>query len=108
MKYRKITAIIRCEALEDVERELKEAGVHGISVTKVKGFGEYADFFTRDWMVTHIRMEIFTKADKAEAIAGLIMDAACAGAPGDGIVAILPVERIYRIRTKSEVTAHDL
>jgi len=107
MNYRKVTAIIRREALEKVEQGLKSIGVDGISVTKVKGYGEYADFYTKDWMVTYARIEIFTHEIKADAIAKSIMDTACLGLEGDGIIAVLPVEKLYRIRTKSEMTVDE-
>ena len=104
----KLTAIIRNEKLDAVETVLQEMRVPGISVTKVKGYGEYANFYTRDWMLTHARVEIFTEAGKGEAIAEAIVKTACVGAPGDGIVAIIPVRKMYRIRTQSEVTADEI
>ena len=67
MEFRKVTAIVRRERLEDVERRLIEIGVAGVTVTAVKGFGEYANFFRGDWLVPHVRLEIFTLADRAEA-----------------------------------------
>ncbi|MEP6672536.1 MAG: P-II family nitrogen regulator [Chthoniobacter sp.] len=108
MNLRKITAIIRSERLEDVEKQLQNAGVKGLSVSKVKGYGEYANFFTHDWMVTHARIEIFTDTDNAERIAGVIMEAAHGAGEGDGIIALLPVEKVYRIRTKQEAIAGEL
>lgn len=108
MKLRKVTAIIRSERLEQVEKRLQEEGVNGLSVTKVKGYGEYANFFTRDWMVTHARVEIFTDEKNAERIAHAIMDAAHVGGGGDGIVALLPVEKVYRIRSKREAEPGEL
>jgi len=108
MNYRKVTAIIRCDALEKVESVLQAMGIRGISVTKVKGYGEYADFYSGDWMVNHSRIEIFTDETQADLIAQAIMNSAHVGAEGDGIVAILPVEKLYRIRTRSEVTASEI
>ena len=108
MKFRKVTAIIQSSVLEKVERALQESGVRGISVTKVKGYGEYANFYTQDMMVSHARIEIFTPAEKAERIAAAIMDAAHTGITGDGIVAILPVEKLLHIRSKAEATPEDL
>lgn len=96
---RKITAIVRNSALQVVERRLRELDVPGVSVTKVKGYGEYANFFTSDWIVEHARLEIFLPATQADAVARAIVDTATTGAPGDGIVVILPVESMYRIRT---------
>jgi nitrogen regulatory protein P-II 1 len=106
MSLRKITAIIRCTLLEPVERRLQEIGVPGMTVTHVKGFGEYANFFRRDWTVTHARIEIFTEQSLVDRIVDTIQDAAHTGTPGDGIVAVLPVERLYRIREKREISTH--
>jgi nitrogen regulatory protein P-II 1 len=103
--YCKVTAIIRCEVLEKVEFRLQEINVHGYSVMQVKGCGEYTDFFTHDCMTKHARVEIFTFADRAEAIALAIMDAAHSGVAGDGIVAVLPVKQVYRIRTRALLEA---
>jgi len=108
MNYRKVTAIIRCDVLEKVERELQAMGVRGISVTKVKGYGEYTDFYSRDGMVNHARIEIFTTESQADAIARSIMEAAHVGLEGDGIIAVLPVEKLYRIRTRSEATPDEV
>jgi nitrogen regulatory protein P-II 1 len=76
--------------------------VPGISVTKVKGFGEYVNFYQPDWLCTHVRIEVFTSTLKADEIAEAIIDAAHTGLDGDGIVAILPVESVYHIRTKEK------
>ncbi len=108
MSYNKVTAIVRRDVLEKVECRLREIGVQGISVTKVKGYGEYADFYSPDWLVPHARIEIFTTAKRAEEVAGAIMDAAHLGMAGDGIVAILPVEKLYRIRTRSAAEIDDV
>ncbi len=108
MELKKIVAIIRSAELQKVEGRLVDMRVRGISVTKVKGFGEYANFFNPDWMVTHSRIEIFTEAARVDEIASAIMDVAHTGMEGDGIVAVLPVEKLYRVRTKSEITPEEL
>ncbi|MCF6325051.1 MAG: P-II family nitrogen regulator [Gammaproteobacteria bacterium] len=104
MRYRKVTAIFRLEQLNKVEHKLQELGVKGLSVSKVKGYGEYVDFYAKDWLTNHARIELFTDESEAETIAQAIMDAASLDMEGDGIVAILPVEKIYRIRTKTEIS----
>jgi len=103
MKYRKVTAIFRFELLGKVEKKLQELGVKALSVSKVKGYGEYADFYAKNWLTSHARIELFLEEKDAELTARAIMDAASLDMEGDGIVAILPVEKLYRIRTKSEV-----
>lgn len=108
MESRKITAIIRNSVLEKVEKRLQSLGVKGISVSRVTGYGEYANLFRSDWMVPHYRLEIFAKMPQTDAIVTAIMEAAHLGMAGDGIVAVLPVERLYRIRTKSEATDEEI
>src|SRR5689334_19097847 len=104
MDIKQIVAIIRSDRLEPVEESLKNMGVERINVSKVKGYGEYRDFFARDWMVDEVRIEVYTRQHKVQAIAGAIMDAAHTGVPGDGIVAVVPVDTLYLVRTKAEAT----
>ena len=82
--------------------------MRGISVSRVKGYGEYANFYARDWLTSHARIEIFTAAEHAEQIVAAIIDAAHVGQAGDGIVAILPVEKLYRIRSRAEAFAGEI
>jgi len=96
--YNKVTAIVRKELLEQILDELQQAGVCGLSLTEVNGFGECEDFYRHDWLVTHARIEIFCRADEAEGVADAIQQAATTGIPGDGIIAILPVESLRHIR----------
>ena len=107
MDIRIIVAIIRRDRLEAVEKKLQDIGVERISVSKVKGYGEYHNFFARNWMVEEVRVEIFTRKDEVESIATAIMDAAHTGLPGDGIVAVMPVEKFLLIRTRSEATPEE-
>ncbi len=100
MSFAKITAIVRPAAVAAIEKRLHQAGVPGMSLSHVKGYGDYADFFRNDWMVSHVRMEVFIAASKAEETAEIIMRAAHTGLEGDGLVAITPVSAIYHIRTK--------
>lgn len=102
MKFRKVTAIIRPERLEAVEECLKKLNAPGVSVTRVKGFGEYANFYEADWLCENVRVEVFVGAGQADEIAMAVMDAAHTGLEGDGIVAVLPVETVYHIRTKEK------
>lgn len=104
MEIKLIVAIIRRDRLEPVERRLQEIGVERINVSLVKGYGEYHDFFRRDWMVEEVRVEVFTKSGEAQAIAAAILEAAHTGLPGDGIVAVIPTEKFYLVRTRAEAT----
>jgi nitrogen regulatory protein P-II 1 len=107
MVLKKIVAIVRSSVLEGVEERLRHLGIKGISVSRVKGFGEYVNFFKEDWMVDHVRIEIFVEQSAVDGIVGAIIDSAHRGIPGDGIVAVQPVEKLYRIRTKCEIEGHE-
>lgn len=102
MELRKVNAIIRSDRLEQVEQRLKQMLVKGLSVSHIKGYGEYHNFFTHDWQMRNARIEIFAEKSRAEQIARAIIETAHTGGKGDGIVVILPVERVFRIRTKSD------
>jgi len=109
MQFRKVTAVIPRESLEQVERALREIGVPAITVTQAKGYGEHKNFFAHDWKVGTARLEIFTTCDEAEPIALAIMNAAHSEIEGTaGIVAILPVQQLYHIRTRAPATEADV
>lgn len=107
MEYRKVTAIVRAMALDDIEQSLTVAGVKGVTVTRVKGYGEYRDFFTRDGMTEHVRLEIFAHRDRVDRIVDTICRVASTGSEGDGIIAVLPVEHVYRIRDHTAANPDD-
>ncbi|MCW5580952.1 MAG: P-II family nitrogen regulator [Luteimonas sp.] len=101
-----VTAIIKPFKLDDVREALADAGVAGITVTEVKGFGrqkghtelyrgaEYVvDFLPK------IKLEIAVTDDQAEMVAEAIIKAAGTGKIGDGKVFIYDLDRAVRIRT---------
>ncbi len=103
---KKIEAIIKPFKLDDVKEALKEAGVQGLTVTEVKGFGrqkghtelyrgaEYViDFLPK------IKLEIIVPDDMVAKVVEAIMDSAKTGKIGDGKIFILPMEEVIRIRT---------
>jgi nitrogen regulatory protein P-II 1 len=103
MAFKKVIAILQCTVLEKVESALQEIGVPGISVTYIKGYGDYSNFFQSPPLVKHAQIEIFTDEKKVDLIISTIMQNAHTGLEGDGLVTIIPVEHIYRITTQSEI-----
>ncbi len=101
-----ITATIKPFKLDDVKEALKGAGVQGMTVTEVQGFGRQAGHtevyrgaeYTVDF-VPKIRVELVVDVADAERIVTLIVDAARTGKIGDGKVWITEVDRLVRIRT---------
>ena len=102
MEFAKVTAVIRNAVIKNVEMALEKAGVSGFTVAKVQGVGQWERKFSLfSGPSTHFKIEIFTEANRAEQIAGVIMDAAHTGSVGDGLVAVLPVHKVFRIRNKA-------
>ena len=105
-KMKKIEAIIKPFKLDEVKDELNKVGVHGITVSEVKGFGrqkghtelyrgaEYVvDFLPK------VKLEIIVTEDVTEKIVQTIMNTAKTGRIGDGKILVYPVEDVIRIRT---------
>ena len=94
-----VVGIIRSAALENAEKTLQAIGVRGITVTKVKGYGEYAEFLHAGLDDGRGEDRGLRRARQVERVADAIVDATHTGSPGDGIVAILPVERVISARS---------
>ena len=101
-----ITAIIRPFKLDDVREALAQAGVSGITVTEVMGFGrqkghtelyrgaEYVvDFLPK------LKVEVVVADATVDHAIEAIVKAARTGKIGDGKIFVTPVEQIVRIRT---------
>ena len=76
-------------------------------MSKVKGYGEYRNFVSSDWVGEEVRIEVFTRKHKAASVVQAIIDGAHTGMPGDGVVAVLPVDELYLVRTRAEATSEE-
>jgi len=102
MEFVNIIAIIRFGVLKRVEEKLREIGAPGVTVSHIRGYGEYADLYKDDWLVDQIRLDIFAAEADAERIVTALMEAAHTGMEGDGVVAVMPVQSLYHIRTRQQ------
>jgi len=98
-----VVAIIRGPALERVERALHGMGVRGITVSRVQGYGEHPNFFAPEHKVEQVKVEVLVERVHADTIVQGVLDTIHTGMPGDGLVAILPVEKAYSGRTRAEI-----
>ena len=92
MRTKWIIAIIPTELLESLERQLATAHAPGLTITKVKGYGEYKNFFSSDLTTVHTKVEIFADEAEVEAITNAIVEVGKSTVPGAGIVAVVPAE----------------
>ena len=101
-----VTAIVKPFAVEDVRHAVESAGVLGLTVTEVQGYGrqrghtevyrgaEYAVDF-----VPKARIDVVVDDELVRRIVEAIIGAARTGKIGDGKVWVSPVESLVRIRT---------
>jgi nitrogen regulatory protein P-II 1 len=103
---RKVEAIIKPFKLDEVKEALSAIGIHGMTVTEVKGFGrqkghtelyrgaEYVvDFLPK------IKIEITVSDEMVEKVVEVIVEAASTGRIGDGKIFVFPLDEAVRIRT---------
>jgi nitrogen regulatory protein P-II 1 len=111
MDMKLVTAVIKPFKLDDVKAALKDAGVQGITVSEVQGFGRqgghtevYRGAEYQVDFVPKVKIEAVVDLADAEKVAEVIVNAARTEKIGDGKVWITDVERIYRIRTGEQGT----
>jgi len=104
---KRVEAIIKPFKLSDVKEKLIALGIHGMTVTEVKGFGRqkghtelYRGTEYNIDFVPKIRLEVVVAQDMAERVIEAIISAASTGQIGDGKIFVTPVEEVIRIRTK--------
>jgi nitrogen regulatory protein P-II 2 len=101
-----VTAIVKPFKLDDVREALSDIGIHGMTVTEVKGFGrqkghtelyrgaEYVvDFLPK------VKLEIAVASEVLEQVIEAIRNAAHTGKIGDGKIFVSAIEQTIRIRT---------
>ncbi|RAP56097.1 P-II family nitrogen regulator [Oleiagrimonas sp. MCCC 1A03011] len=98
MEYRKINAIVHVDSLQAVEEVLQHLGAAAVAVTRIKGYGDYKNFYNPEWISDQARIEVFVSHEQVEVVVEAICDAAHAGLDSDGMVAVLPVETLIHIR----------
>jgi nitrogen regulatory protein PII len=103
---KKIEAIIRPFKLEDVKIALVNAGIVGMTVSEVRGFGRQkgqveryrGSEFTVEFL-QKLKLEIVVDDDRIDTVVSAIQDAARTGEIGDGKIFISTIDSVIRIRT---------
>jgi nitrogen regulatory protein P-II 1 len=107
-----ITAIIRPEKLNDVLLQLFKQDVRGLTISRAQGHGgelekveTYRGTTVKMELVDKIRLEIGVSEPFVEPTIDALMHAARTGDVGDGKIFVVPVEKVFRIRTGEEDSA---
>ncbi len=103
---RKIEAVIKPFKLDDVKQALVEAGIQGMTITEVRGFGRqkghtevYRGTEYHIEFLPKIKIEVVVTEEMSSKCIETIKNAAYTGKIGDGKIFSLPVEETVRIRT---------
>ena len=103
---KKIEAVVRHFKLEDVKAAMTEAGVQGMTVTEVRGFGRQkghketyrgAEYIV-DFM-PKVKIEVVVADEDLDKVVDAIVNSARTGQVGDGKIFVSNVEKVIRIRT---------
>jgi nitrogen regulatory protein P-II 1 len=101
-----VTAIIKPFKLDDVKDALSEAGISGMTVSEVRGFGRqrghtevYRGAEYKVDFVPKVRVEVLADDHDAQRVAETIVNAARTDQIGDGKVWVAPLDSVIRVRT---------
>ncbi|HMJ17671.1 MAG TPA: P-II family nitrogen regulator [Gemmatimonadaceae bacterium] len=104
-----VVAIIRPERLNEVLEALYRAEVRGLTISRVRGHGgeteaveTYRGMTVKVELHDKVRLEIGVSDPFVEPTVRAILSAGKTGEVGDGKVFVMPVEKVYRIRTGEE------
>jgi nitrogen regulatory protein P-II 1 len=104
-----VVAIIRPEKLNEVLEALYRAEVRGLTISRVRGHGgeteaveTYRGMTVKVELHDKVRLEIGVSDPFVQPTVKAILSAGATGEVGDGKVFVLPVEKVYRIRTGEE------
>jgi nitrogen regulatory protein P-II 1 len=101
-----VVAVVRPEKLTDILESLYRAEVRGLTISRVRGHGgeveaveTYRGMTVKVELHDKVRLEIGVSDHFVEPTVRAILSAASTGDVGDGKIFVLPVEKVYRIRT---------
>jgi len=101
-----VSAVIQPHRLDDVKSALEAAGVRGLTVSEVSGYGRQRGHtevyrgaeYTVD-LVPKVRIDVLVVDEDAAGVVDVVVQAAQTGKIGDGKVWVVPVEDVARVRT---------
>lgn len=107
MNIKKVTAIINEMQLDNVANALCEHGVKGFTIHPVSGRGSYCNTYSKDGLVTHKQIEVYTVDVNAIKVARLIMKTADVALDSEGLVAITSVDELFWVYQQTPAKISD-
>ena len=104
----RITTIVPTDYLAEFEKCLRKAGVPGMTIDNVKGFGQHANYFSDDLLRSNVRIEVLANQDKCVEICAAIKSHATQSHILAGILVIESVDCLIDLNSGQEVKAESL
>lgn len=103
---KKVEAVVRAGKLDEIKNALAAAGILGITVSQVLGFGRqkgHTQIYRGQEVTTHllpkVKLEIVSSDERVDEVIGIIIKSARTGEIGDGKIFVYDVDAVIRIRT---------
>ena len=98
MKFCKVVAIMNITDYNILHVPIQQLDVPGVTVSIVKGFGDYVNAFNSFGFSENMKVEIYTTAEQADKIATELSALADRLTEGGGVIAIEPVHQLMNVR----------
>ena len=98
MNYCKVVAILNITDYGLINTAIQKLDLPGVTVSMVKGFGDYINTFNEFGLSDNMKIEIYTSEQQAEEVASTFTTIANDLTEGGGIVAIEPVKQLFNVR----------
>lgn len=108
MEIKRITTIVPTDFLDQFEKCLRSAGVPGMTIDNVRGFGEHANYFSSDLLRSNVRIEVYIGNDRCDEVCDVICEFARETHTSAGILAIESVDRLIDLNSGKDVLARNL
>lgn len=102
MGFNYIVAVVQPAVVATLEAKPSSLGVDGITLTKVRGFGEFKCFRALDWLSEHLKAGVYVEASMRNALLDTLREIADADGPGARVLAAMPVDRFLQLRTDAD------
>jgi nitrogen regulatory protein P-II 1 len=101
MSISRVTAIVPIGTLDQLERDLRECGVPGVTVERVRGYGRYRNYFRRDQLTDDARVVLFVERERIDSILETVSSCMQKCGANSGIAVVESIDRFVQLTCDS-------
>jgi nitrogen regulatory protein P-II 1 len=101
MSISRVTAIVPIGTLDQLERDLRECGVPGVTVERVRGYGRYRNYFRRDQLSDDARVVLFVERERIDSILETVSNCMQKCGASSGIAVVEKIDRFVQLTCES-------